>query len=150
MPEVPEMAKTLKPTYIVLHCSETKDSGTVSWGAIRRYHTSVLGWDDIGYHFGVERVGEDFEVLLGRLPNIHGAHCKAAGMNGKSLGICCVGSFSGESVPEQQWLLALRLARYLMAAYMIPADKVIGHREVEAAKTCPGAWFNMDKFRGEL
>lgn len=141
----------LKPEYIIIHCSATKDSGTVSWQAIRRYHVDSKGWRGIGYHFGIERVNEEhYEILLGRLPDETGAHCSAKGMNHKSIGICCVGDFDKEVVPWHQWEACLRLTRWLMKLYNVPEENVIGHREVDSGKSCPGKHFDMYRFREQL
>ncbi len=40
----------MKPEHIIIHCSGTEDSETVSWSAIRRYHIYDNGWANIGYH----------------------------------------------------------------------------------------------------
>jgi hypothetical protein len=140
----------MNPTHIVIHNSATKDSGTVSWGAIRRYHTDVKGWTDIGYHFGIEQVGFEFEALVGRMPDKQGAHCLARGMNSHAIGVCCVGDFDRYPVPNEQFALCLEITRYLMRTYNIPAGNVIGHREVEPKKNCPGLLFDMDLFRSSL
>ena len=119
-----------KPSHIILHHSLTKDSGTVSWGAIRRYHTQDKGWSDIGYHFGIEDVGGYYEMLAGRMPDEVGAHCPQQGMNRKSVGICCVGNFNQIEPPQEQFMCCLKLVRYLSAVWGIDAENVLGHREV--------------------
>ena len=140
----------MKPTHIVIHNSATKDTGTVSWAAIRRYHKETLNWSDIGYHFGVEQVGEGFEMLTGRMPDRQGAHCRAAGMNTKAIGVCCVGDFEVNAPPTGQLELCLELVRYLMRQFNIPKENIIGHREVESKKTCPGSAFDLERFRSLL
>jgi hypothetical protein len=138
----------MKPTRIILHCSATEDGATVSWGAIRRYHVAERGWADIGYHFGIELVDSRFEILMGRIPDVPGAH--AQGHNADSIGICFVGNFDHRPVPPEQWRLGLALTRWLCALHRIPPERVFGHREFQPAKTCPGLMFALDRFRADL
>lgn len=163
----------MRPTHIILHCSATLDGHNVSWNAIRRYHASwkcegmaitaeaakEIGrqgipvekpWSDIGYHFGIEQIGEGYEILMGRMPNEQGAHCHAGGMNRCSLGICFVGAFDRTPPPKSQWQLGLKLVRALMDIYEIPPAFVYGHREIAPWKTCPGLMFSLDRFRRDL
>ena len=137
-------------TAIVIHHSLTKDSATVSWDAIRRYHTEVLGWSDCGYHYGLELVGDVYKVMNGRAPWIDGAHCKEEGMNRLSLGICLVGNFDLEPPPARLWQAALLFVRGLIIPKDIQPDRVFGHREFAPYKSCPGKMFDMEKFREEL
>lgn len=138
----------MKPDRIILHHSLTADSGTVSLDAIRRYHMETLGWADIGYHLGIELVGNHYEILTGRMLTETGAH--VAGHNTGNLGICLVGNFDIAPPPPEQWELALRLVRSLCDVFGITPDLVFGHREFTTAKTCPGKLFDIDKFRGAI
>lgn len=140
----------MTPKYIILHCSDTKDSGTVSWQAIRRYHMETNGWSDLGYHFGIELVGDEYEILVGRPLDRAGAHCSAQRMNHQSFGICCIGAFDESDVPLPQWQQALKLVKSLQRLFGIPTGKILGHREVDDRKTCPGNRFNMSLFRAQL
>ena len=136
------------PTQIILHHSFTKDSKTVSWDAIRRYHTETMGWSDIGYHFGIELVNGHHEAIIGRMINVPGAHTKH--QNHNSIGICFVGNFDETEVPYQQWKLGVLLVRSLCDVLSIPVSKIFGHREYAGYKTCPGKLFNLNTFRHEV
>ena len=140
----------MRPNAIILHHSLTADSHTVSWRAIRKYHMETLGWKDIGYHFGVERVAGTFEVFLGRQLNEPGAHCKEQGMNGRSIGICFVGNFDEIEVPAGQWDLGLKLVRGLCEACGIQKTQIFGHREFATYKSCPGKFFDVKRFVSNL
>ncbi len=145
--------------FIVIHHSLTKDSGTVSWGAIRDDHLKK-GWRKIGYQFGVELVGDFHEILVGRFTNETGAHTREMGMNRIGIGICVVGNFDVE-IPSQQILSRLRsLVLWQMDEHEIPVQNVIGHRDAGMMagynwkwgeyKSCPGKLFNMSSFRDSL
>ena len=140
----------MTPKFIILHHSLTADSETVSWQAIRRYHINDLKWRDVGYHYGVELVNDRHEILVGRMPNDSGAHCRQQGMNRQSLGICFVGNFDDGKPPQEMWLMGLKFVRSLMGIYSIPRQNIKGHREFCDYKSCPGYFFNLNKFRGQL
>ena len=150
----------MKPDYIVIHHSLTKDGQVNDWPAIRRYHIEMNGWNDIGYHLGVEDVGGQLVLQEGRAIGTVGAHCKEAGMNSWSIGVCVVGNFDVEP-PSLAKLYFLRdLCFSLMENYGIPAQNVIGHRDAGLMagydwqrgqfKTCPGRLFPLDSLRGML
>lgn len=125
---------------IMLHCSDTEDSGTVSWGAIRRYHREVKGWHDIGYHAGVELVGTNYEALIGRSLKEPGAHCPEAGMNHLAIGVCLVGQFEKTPPPPEQIECARdRVILPFFEAFGIGPKDIVFHNEYAPwRRTCPG------------
>lgn len=138
----------MRPKYIILHHSLTKDGKTVSWSAIRRYHVHKKGWAAIGYHFGVELVGESYEILMGRMMNRVGAHCLNA--NGESIGICLVGNFDIEEPEQSQLIVAGNLVKCLLDVFNLDKSAVKGDRDFHPTKTCPGKLFPMEFFVGLL
>lgn len=160
----------MRPDTIILHHSATEDGKTFSWPAIRRYHTSWRAngqiipeaavphyrergipveppWRDIGYHYGIEIVDNDVEIIVGRMMNDPGAHC--VGMNHRSLGVCLLGNYDILPPPPEMWNAELKLVRSLCAILDISYANVKGHRDF-ANKSCPGKMFDLDKFRSEL
>ena len=132
------------PEEIIIHHSATKDSRTVSWGAIRDYHVNELGWSDCGYHFGIELARDDYEIFMGRMPDRAGAHC--SGRNQASIGVCFVGDFDLAAPPAKQWDKGIQLVRWLMTTFNISIDHVRPHRFYNSGKTCPGKQFDMARF----
>jgi len=140
--------RIIKPKFIILHHSLTKDGKTVSANAIRKYHTEVMGWDDVGYNSISELVNDEYEILIGRMLNEQGAHCR--GHNHNTYGHCIVGNYDIDEVPPEMWMLNLKWVRSLCDVFDIPEENVLGHREFDSSKTCPGEKFNLKGFRLEL
>lgn len=134
------------PGKIIVHHSLTKDSRTVSWGAIRHYHTSSLGWTDIGYHAGVELVASGsqpyFEALFGRSWGVPGAHTR--GQNHNSLGICFVGNYDEALPPEGMMRVGARVIALWLGLYSLSVEDVYGHHYFNIHKSCPGKNFNLE------
>jgi hypothetical protein len=135
-------------SFIMLHHSLTPDGISVSWGAIRRYHVETMGWRDIGYHMGVELVGDHLEALVGRPEDEDAAACSQDQMNRLALHVCVVGNF--DLVPPSDELLQY-LARYVVAPWMlrhnIPPERIVGHNDYATYKSCPGKLFDIERFR---
>lgn len=140
----------MRPSYLLLHCSDTEDGPDLSWPAIRRYHVDVRGWSDIGYHYGIERQGSRIVALQGRHPMDEGAHCRSAGRNHDSLGICVVGVFE-QSVPDDIYHATVDFLTRLAWTFHITPGHVTGHREWDThGKTCPGMAWDLDKLRRDV
>lgn len=136
------------PNKIVIHHSLTEDGSTVSWGAIRRYHTEHCGWIDIGYHAGIELVYTEYEIFFGRPWDTPGAH--TLGQNRTSLGFCFVGNYDLTLPAEKLLKTGAKLIRLWMKLYNIPKDRVYKHHDFADYKTCPGTRFSIDALRGFL
>ena len=152
-------------THIIVHHSATKDGKVNDWKAIKQYHmsyridgTSVTveeferrllvkegkrferPWSDIGYHFGIERVEDIFQLQLGRPLSAPGAH--TVGMNHCAIGICCVGGYDKEAPPEGMVSMLVDLLKELCQQFGIPTQNIARHSDY-APKTCPGTQFDL-------
>ena len=146
----------MRPTHIIIHHSKSADGPRMSWAGIRRYHTVGKGWRDIGYHYGIEIIDGECEVLVGRLMTTNGAHCTAKHMNVRSLGVCVVGDFDLAVPSVIRWNVVVALVTSLVETIHADVGDVLGHGEVDpiyangAPRTCPGKMFDMHRFRADL
>jgi len=138
--------------YLVIHHSVTADGKTFDYQAIKKYHIEVRGWLDIGYHFVVEKVNDQYEVIVGRPLTMNGAHCYQLNMNEQGIGICFVGNYDIAAPDEEMIAVAKkRIIIPLGKMFDIKWNGIIGHREVKGVtKTCPGTMFDMDAFHNSL
>ncbi|XP_055851974.1 peptidoglycan-recognition protein SC2 [Episyrphus balteatus] len=124
--------------YAVIHHSagsycNTTETCKQQMRNIQSYHMKTLGWDDIGYNFGI---GADGNVYEGRGFGIQGAH--ASGWNTKSIGIMFIGNYNDHTPTNTQILLAKELLNEgVFQGYLSPKYVLYGHRQVGKTE-CPG------------
>jgi hypothetical protein len=126
--------------------------------SVHAYHTTVLGWSDIGYNVLVDRYGTVYEGRAGGMERaIIGAH--AQGFNTGSLGVSVLGTFTASPPPQAALdavaeVVAWTFARNRVspagsvlitsggsstfpAGTQVPMSTIFGHRD--AGRTdCPG------------
>jgi hypothetical protein len=139
----------MKVKRILIHHSASVDGKIQNCGQIRRYHMVNRGWDAIGYHYILELVEYDYEIMIGRFEDEQGAHCPEGNNNREALGVCLVGNFEKYPVPPRQWQPALKLVRQLLTNHNLTPEDVYGHRDFKNT-ACPGRYFDMKLFRNEL
>lgn len=143
-------------TKIMIHHSFTKDSGTVSWPAIEKFHKETNGWNDIGYHAGVELVTDNpelgkyrYQALMGRGLKYQAAACPEGGMNSKALHVCCIGNYDVIAPPQELLeVLVRRILKPWMVLFELSPNCIVGHRDFNPNKTCPGSLFDLNTLRG--
>lgn len=118
---------------IILHCSSTDNDNFDNIDTIRSWHLD-RGFDDIGYHYFIDKVGM---VFKGRSLDVIGAHCK--GYNKDSIGICLSGL---HDFSPMQFVSLKVLLFNLMRDFAIPASEIYPHNEFNLNKTCPN--FELD------
>ena len=127
-----------QPKGIFIHHSATRDTASVSYDAIKRYHTETCHWDDIGYDYLIEYVQDVPMVFTGRGLQYMGAH--ALGHN-DHIGICVVGNYDNKKLEKDKEEVLVRLLASILVLYPgITLYDIHYHREV-ANKTCPGLDF---------
>lgn len=148
-------------THILVHDSAST-FGDIN--LINKWHKRRgFGWPEprsgivipCGYHWvilnGSRFSNADYDPHLdglitpGRPVGEVGAHCKAQGMNRKSIGYCLIGDgdFSDKQIETLTSRILLDMERF-----NVPPENVLGHGEVDPGKRDPR--INMDALRSEI
>lgn len=128
------------PREIVLHHSVIP--GGVR--AIQAFHQDTRGWQDIGYHFVVDRFGDDYAVFEGRVIDDCGAHVghrtvgrRSISRNLRRLGVCVVDDFRFDRPTPSLERCLRALVRALAARY--PALRRVRGHHLGPQAIAPGA-----------
>lgn len=148
-----------KVSLIVIHCSDSDVKAHDNVETIRSWHTLPKipkevakgiadgkipkseaykygnGWSDIGYHYFIDKQGV---VHSGRSEATTGAH--VAGHNNGSIGICLSGR---KLFTDAQFRSLESLLRELCKKYDLEKKDIVGHCDLQPAKTCPN--FDLHK-----
>ena len=139
--------------YIIIHHSATDVGNALSFDYM---HSHKRLWKGLGYHFVIDNGSSDtkaghIEISPRWLHQEYGAHCKADEMNYRGIGICLVGNFNNEKISSEQMDSLVYLINILKKYYNIPDSHILGHGQVNGAKTdCPGTGFPWAEFRSRL
>lgn len=139
------------PWRVTLHHSDGKYTRSLEESEaearfIQDFHIHGRGWNDIGYHFLVDPLGN---VLEGRPEGVLGAHTLSN--NEGNVGIVLLGNYHPpvNNRPTQAQLEAVAaLGKYLVARYGIDPKSLKGHRDYKGTD-CPGdvAYAKLDALR---
>lgn len=143
--------------YIVIHHSAGSYGDITFLNRVHRQRQANDPIDAIPYHYvigngnglGMGEVASDWR----RDYDIWGAHVSAknSDRNFRGIGICLIGNYETDTVPEQQYASLVLLTRHLMSQYDIPLGNVNGHGLVPGESTkCPGKHFPMDRFLRDI
>lgn len=120
----------------VHHSGEEGDVVGDPVAALRHFehiHKEVKHWACIGYHFIIASDGTIYE---GRPLQYQGAH--AVGDNNiGNIGICLIGDFDRQLVPQPQREALISLLDRLTQTYSIRKAEIFGHEEFKVT-ACPG------------
>lgn len=118
---------------LIIHCSGTDKVDNIE--SIRSWH-KWLGWEDIGYHFFIDKAGC---LFVGRPIDVVGAHAK--GFNRHTVGICLSGA---KEFTEIQFIAAALLVDTL--AKLLKKNSgcwILPHNVYNKNKTCPN--FDLER-----
>jgi len=139
------------PSLLVLHhgaCPRTWTRAEVEWVHLAR------GFRDVGYHDLIRQPTDrdPVQIILGRPYDLdevwepweYGAH--ARGNNRVSYGVCLIGNFHEERLPDPMLRAAVDLFAVACRRWGLDERAVKGHKELSAT-ACPGKHVDLEYLR---
>ncbi len=143
--------------YIVIHHSAGSYGNIEFLQQIHRQRQAGDPIDAIPYHYVI---GNGNGMEMGEIASdwrqkndIWGAHVSGnnSDRNFRGLGICLIGNFEKEQVPEIQYNSLVNLTKNLMLKYNISIENITGHGLTEGESTkCPGKNFPIEQFYKDI
>jgi N-acetyl-anhydromuramyl-L-alanine amidase AmpD len=139
--------------YIVVHHSAGNFGNIDFLQRVHRERQASDPIDAIPYHYVIGNgnglkegeIASDWRRHLA----IWGAHVSSRNMdrNIRGIGICMIGNYEIDPLPEGQYLALVSLTITLMEKYQIPIENISGHGHIKGEQTkCPGKNFPMQRF----
>ena len=131
-----------KPTYIIIHCSATREDKDFTEKQINDSHVA-RGFGKWGYHYYIRKDGR---VIPMRAENEVGAHDNFivpgtnTSYNRCSIGICYEGGLSADCTPADTRTLMQKgsmLALLRELRLLFPKALIVGHHDLNPVKPCP-------------
>ena len=143
--------------YIVIHHSAGNYGDIEFLQKVHRQRQAGDPVDAIPYHFVI---GNGNGLKMGEVASdwrndykLWGMHVSSNNLdhNYRGLGICLIGNFEIQEVPEQQYQALVLLTKSLMKQYDIHSKNVTGHGHTKGESTkCPGKNFPMERFKEDI
>lgn len=129
------------PKRMTLHHTATRQTASLAESLrevsfIQDFHQNGRGWNDIGYHYLVDSLGN---VFAGRPESVVGAHVK--NNNTGNLGISMLGNHhppKNDPVTAATLEAVVTLGRSFILDYQMTAESLQGHRDFGGGTDCPG------------
>ena len=160
--EDPKRAYSYHPYFdkLTLHhaaCCSADDieegKNQVYW--IQDFHQNGRGWNDIGYHFLIDRAGN---IYQGRPETVIGAH--VGGENTGNIGVCLLGCYHPpetsysctQEITSESREAVVRLFSWISDTYGQNPSLLLGHRDYFGTTSCPGdnIWIELPRYRAEI
>ncbi len=150
---------------VILHHTATKNDDpdpALTVQSIYRYHTTVRGWGDVGYHYLIDGEGRIYEGRYTRRDQDSGGGKRAGsaatellvtgrhtrGANEGSIGIALLGSYGTRRVSEAARAALVELIVWVCDRYRFDpraqssdGDSISAHRDWVPDTECPGDGF---------